>query len=123
MNIIGYTYEADSHCIECTVKRYRGAGFFCKQNGWERTAKVYRPNYGGGVDDNGIPFTVHDSKDNLVRPLFARTEWWNSEVKGIQFLNCGTCHGVMDVASATFDSGARSWVNNSWVNEILSQKG
>jgi len=48
MNIIGYTYEADYHCVDCTENRF-------------------------GQDDLGYAFTV-DNEDNLVHPIFSIDE-------------------------------------------------
>ena len=48
MNIIGYTYEADYHCVDCTENRF-------------------------GQDDLGYAFTV-DNEDNLVHPIFSTDE-------------------------------------------------
>tara|TARA_R100000808_G_scaffold42_2_gene244 strand:+ start:2510 stop:2971 length:462 start_codon:yes stop_codon:yes gene_type:complete len=48
MNIIGYTYEADYHCIDCTEKEF-------------------------GKDDLGYAFTV-DNEDNPIHPVFSTDE-------------------------------------------------
>ena len=48
MKIIGYTYEADYHCIDCTEKEF-------------------------GKDDLGYAFTV-DSEDNIIQPVFSTDE-------------------------------------------------
>ena len=48
MRIIGYTYEADYHCTDCTEKRF-------------------------GKDDLDYAFTV-DNEDNPVHPVFSTDE-------------------------------------------------
>jgi len=48
MKIIGYTYEADYHCIGCTEKEF-------------------------GKDDLGYAFTV-DSEDKMIQPVFSTDE-------------------------------------------------
>ncbi len=48
MRVIGYTYEADYHCVDCTENRF-------------------------GQDDLGYAFTV-DNEDNSIHPVFSTDE-------------------------------------------------
>ena len=87
MNIIAYTYEADYHCIPCTVKRF---AYFHTGNVREE-----------GVDWYGIYTDQVDSEGNLVHPVFSTDEWQNFdegfiEENPIQYLTCGDCHEVIE---------------------------
>ena len=95
MNIIAYTYEADYHCVDCTVKRYKAHGFY------DRHGKQSRSNYGGQVDWHGVHVYIHDSEGNLVHPLFSTDEWQEFdegfiEENPTQYLTCGDCHEVIE---------------------------
>lgn len=58
MRIIGYTYEADYHCIECAKRRFVRIGIAeCEE-----------------VDDNGILMNQEDSEGNYVHPVFSTDE-------------------------------------------------
>jgi len=87
VNIIAYTYEADNHCIPCTVKRF---AYF-------HTGKVR----GEVVDWYGIYTDQVDSEGNLVHPLFSIDEWQEFDEGFIaenptQYLTCGDCHEVIE---------------------------
>ena len=94
MNIIAYTYEADNHCIDCTVKRY----------GKHRSICIH---YVQGLpctncrDSNGILYEQKDSEGNLVHPLFSIDEWQEFDEgfmaeNPTQYLACGDCHEVIE---------------------------
>jgi len=90
-SIIAYTYDADYHCIHCTIKQFR-------QNA----------EWSIDVDEHGIRQEIEDSEGNYVTPLFASDEWINFEMlieeycsdylkeNPIQILACGTCHDEID---------------------------
>ena len=74
MNIIAYTYEADTHCIDCTNKRF----------GATPTYRIHRDNEG-----------------NLIDALFETDEWQELdegflEENPIQHMVCGDCHKIID---------------------------
>ena len=48
MEIISYTYEADDHCIACTVKRYQADGFD------NEYGEPMLRSMGGAVDYHGV---------------------------------------------------------------------
>ena len=78
MNLLAYTYDADTHCIDCTVKRF---GI---------TSKYH-------LD----MFNQIDKTYNFVHAVFDIDEWyeledWYVQENPIQYLACGTCHGIID---------------------------
>lgn len=73
MNIIGYTYEADQHCVTCTKKRFEGCGD--ATNGFK--------------DEHGLHKYQKDGEENLVRPMFSTDEQLETPF-------CGTCHAVIE---------------------------
>jgi len=94
MNIIAYTYEADTHCIGCTIKRFSDTG---KVYGNENDIATFK----SATDENGIRFEIEDSEGNFVQPVFSIDEWMeldaeHMEENPIQYLACGTCHGIID---------------------------
>ena len=95
MNIIAYTYEADYHCIDCTLSRYTSGGFN------NRYSEQHTINHGGQVDTNGVHVDVYDYEDNLVHPLFGLDEWQEFDEGFLaenptQYLACGDCHEVIE---------------------------
>lgn len=72
MNIIGYTYEADCHCVGCAKKR-----FMCDIN-----ADDYLPSRS---DRNYIPFDARDREGNTIHAIFSTDENAPNEY-------CGDCH-------------------------------
>ena len=92
MEVISYTYEADDHCIACTVKRYREDGF--------DTLYDSHPNYNEGLDEHGVVLDAMDFEGNAVHPRFATDEWQELDDSflvdnPIQYLACGNCHCVI----------------------------
>ena len=93
MNIIAYTYEADTHCIACTKQRYQDGGF--------DTLYKEHPNYNEGLDANGVGMDAMDYEGNAVHPLFS-TDSWQEYDEGFlvdnptQYLTCGDCHEIID---------------------------
>ena len=74
MNIIAYTYEADTHCIDCTNKRF----------GATTTYRIHR-----------------DNERNRVHPVFSTDEWQELDEGFLaenptQYLVCGDCHEIID---------------------------
>ena len=93
-DIIAYTYEADYHCIACTVKRFSDDG---KVHGTEEDRAKFRP----CTDDNGIWYETTDSEGNLVHPVFVSDEWQEFDEGFLsenptQYLACGNCHEVIE---------------------------
>ena len=73
MRIIGYSYEAEFHCVECAINRF---------------------GYGGPADpnQNNISMSQTDSEGNVITPVFDITEIADSE------RYCGTCLGELEEA-------------------------
>lgn len=64
MRVIGYSFEADMHCVECTLARNR-----------ERPFSLDDPlGFGKGCDENGLPYAATDSEGNAVHPVFSTDE-------------------------------------------------
>ena len=87
MHIVAYTYDADIHCIACTVKQF---AYF--HTGEIRIAVG---------DWNGIYFNQEDSEGNLVHPLFSTDEWQELDEGFLaenptQYLACGDCHEIIE---------------------------
>jgi hypothetical protein len=75
MQVIGYTYEADYHCIECATK-----AFGYKLTHPERVGKAI------------------DSEGNEVHPVFDTDEWYANAIyegETHDTLNCGDCFALM----------------------------
>lgn len=73
MKVIAYTFEADLHCIDCTLKRH-AAGRFTMADPL---------GLGSGKDENGVPYAATDREGNAVHPLFPTDE--------MSFNVCGDC--------------------------------
>ena len=92
MRIIAYTYEADDHCITCTVKRYKNS--ICIDYLRGTPCRNCR-------DSNGVLYEQLDREGNLVNPLFSTDEWQEFDESflaenPIQYLACGDCHEVIE---------------------------
>lgn len=74
MRIIGYTYDADCHCIGCTQKRF-AIPINYKRRGLNIEA-----------DENGVNPLAKDTEGNDVHPIFSTDE---HPPEGIA---CGSCH-------------------------------
>jgi hypothetical protein len=84
--IIGYTYEADLHCPDCTNRRFQGA-----EHGQPTNPQV-------PVDPDGYAL---DREGNQVRPVFA----WDSDCR---LDHCGDCGAALvdhDCADHSLDEG------------------
>jgi len=95
MEIIAYAYEADTHCIACTVKRYEADGFN-NQYG----EKMLR-SMGGAVDEHDVNLFAHDYEGNPIHPMFSTDEWQEFEEGFLaenptQYLACGDCHTIIE---------------------------
>ena len=53
MKILAYKYDADYHCIDCTIQKFK---------------QLLSINL--DVDENGIGMEIEDSEGNYVSPLF-----------------------------------------------------
>ena len=74
MRVIGYSYEADHHCIDCTNKRF----------GATPTYRIHRDNEG-----------------NLIHAIFSTDEWQEYDSSFLaenptQYLVCGDCHTIIE---------------------------
>jgi hypothetical protein len=81
MQVIGYTYEADYHCIECATKAF---GF-----------KLTNPERVGHAID---------SEGNEVVPVFDTDEWYANYIyagETYATLNCCDCAAELDSWTAT----------------------
>jgi len=61
MRVIGYSYEADVHCIVCAGHDYR-------------TGRLVRMGRPGEYDERGLPMSLIDNEGNPVRPIFSTDE-------------------------------------------------
>tara|TARA_R100000306_G_C4287504_1_gene98299 strand:+ start:61 stop:363 length:303 start_codon:yes stop_codon:yes gene_type:complete len=91
--VIAYSYQADDHCISCTVNRYRSGGF--------DTLEEWHPNYNHGLDEHGVGMDAMDYESNAVHPIFSTDEWQEYDPSfladnPIQYLACGDCHEVIE---------------------------
>jgi len=92
MTITAYTYEADTHCIACTRKRF----FYLYQS---QTASIITTN--AEIDINGIKYAQEDTDGNRVNALFSYDEWQEYDPGFLadnptQYLTCGDCLEVIE---------------------------
>lgn len=71
IHLIGYSFEADIHCITCTLARHANRPF---SNSSKR------------LDECGLPESAEDSEGNPIHPIFSTDE---SGQDGGDF--CGDC--------------------------------
>lgn len=74
MKIIGYTYEADCHCVGCTRQRADSGGF----------RKSHPDSRADIVDEHGVALTSTDSEGNPIHPMFSTDEQLEPQY-------CGDC--------------------------------
>ena len=91
MKVIAYTYEADYHCIKCTVKEFD----------YLRTPKRDYISFKSMCDENRIHVNQKDNEGNEIHPLFSIDEWQEFDESfiaenPIQYLVCGDCHEVIE---------------------------
>jgi hypothetical protein len=72
--VIGYTFEADVHCVQCTLERHRTHPF----------ALEYPEGMDKRPDENGLPYAAVDTEGNSVHPTFSTDENATEE-------HCGDC--------------------------------
>lgn len=58
--VVGYSYDADSHCPACTKAAVA-------------KGQLYHPAL-AELDENGVPFDTEDSEGNPVHPIFGGGE-------------------------------------------------
>lgn len=75
MKVIGYTYEADIHCPDCTEARF-SVGY----------AKHPFITIFHQIDNCGVPYNSRDNEGNLVHPIFSTDEIEHDSACS----NCGT---------------------------------
>ena len=95
MGIIAYAYEADTHCIACTVKR-------CQADGFDNEyGEVILRSMGGAVDWHGVNLFAHDYEGNPIHAMFSTDEWQEFDEGYLaenptQYLACGDCHTIIE---------------------------
>lgn len=85
MRAIGYTYEADCHCIGCTFARYERGGFKIDAGALNGT----------GLDPCGISYGAVDREGNSLHPIFSTDEMQLDEDDNEIDTTCGTCGGTI----------------------------
>lgn len=75
MRIIGYTYEADMHCPDCTARAWAAGRL-----------KSGLP--GAKLDEHTLPMDMIDREGNTVRPIFITDELAAAE-------HCGDCRAKL----------------------------
>lgn len=74
--VIGYTYEADTHCVDCTIAASKR---MLVDNNHPYAVPL---SSFGKLDENGLHYNLVDSEGNLVHPIFDTDEG---------NFYCGTC--------------------------------
>lgn len=85
MRIIGYTYNADCHCVGCT-QAYHADGWFDIDTGGPE---------GDALDEHDIPYGATDSEGNPIHPIFSTSEGSIGEDGNEMDIICGDCLGVI----------------------------
>ena len=88
-SVIAYTYEADIHCIACTLKRHKATPF-------AMNSPLAYGSYGSERDEHGLPYAATDCEGNPVHPVFADgiSEFYTERDEDNDEGNppvCGTC--------------------------------
>ena len=83
--IDAYTYEADTHCVACTIARWQAGGFKVQAGHPE----------GAGTDENGVPYAAQDNEGNLIHPVFASDEGAVDDSGRGLGMTCRTCGDVI----------------------------
>jgi hypothetical protein len=105
MNIIAYTYEADIHCIACTIKRFSDESNSKRNVARLVLAEVQKMNFTRYVDEHGVwddpQFPTLDNEGNPIHPMFSTDEWQEFEEGFLaenptQYLACGDCHTIIE---------------------------
>lgn len=89
MRVIGYTYDADHHCFDCTFKYVRQGALSELDEMVREFLRV------GGV----FEFTPRDSENNEIHPIFDTDEWYANDIyegNKVATLNCSGCGEEMD---------------------------
>lgn len=87
MRVIGYTYEADCHCIYCAKKRSKASGF---------TINVAA--HGEALDEHDIPYGATDREGNFIHPIFPTSEMQYDEDGKAMDTVCGDCSAIIQEA-------------------------
>ena len=64
MGVVGYTWDGDTYCPECTRKRFQ----YVRED----------------RDGLGVPYRAFDTEGNRVQPIFVIDEWDED-------IHCGSC--------------------------------
>lgn len=87
MDVVGYTYEADCHCIGCTKARFDRGGFsLVAASKDDDTSKL---------DENDIAYCATDREGNLIHPIFGDEELQLNDDNEPMDCMCGTCRGTI----------------------------
>ena len=91
-DIVAYTYEADYHCIACTIKHFQHS--LCIHYMQGKPCNNCR-------DSNDVLEEQKDDEGNLVHPVFVSDEWQHLQEEYLeeyptQYLACGDCHEVIE---------------------------
>lgn len=73
MRIIGYTFEADCHCVSCTQKRKFKLD--AAREGFRQAKEK---------DEHGVPVNAMDNEGNPIHPMFSTDEQLEPQY-------CGDC--------------------------------
>lgn len=85
MHILGYTYEADVHCVNCAAERFGRFGPAHNVE-WNRGYGFLETLSDGStieLDENHIPIDEKDNEGNPIHPMFSLDN-------DIEY--CGDCH-------------------------------
>lgn len=88
MRVIGYTYEADCHCVQCAKTRHQARGFTINTNGPE----------GADLDEHDIPYGATDREGNFIHPIFPTDEMQYDEDGKAMDTVCGDCSAIIQEA-------------------------
>lgn len=92
MRIIGYTYEADCHCVGCAKERASGTPVghsvgpnAVKHAGFKLAASSLNAPDSEAIDEHGISIHAEDNEGNRIHPMFSTDEQLEPQY-------CGDCH-------------------------------
>lgn len=86
MRVIGYTYNADCHCVNCARDSLNQGQF---------GHMIDCPD-GPGDDENGIPYDSIDREGNSIHPIFSTDEGYVDDEGVEHAYSCGDCGAVIE---------------------------
>ncbi len=78
--IIGYAYEGDTHCPECTRKRFVDSSKVSHNLSVDPRT----------LDQHGLPWEQKDSEGNMIAPVFHDQKFQDLQRYG-NYQNCSDC--------------------------------